>query len=315
MNNTESHQKDTADQSLPFLWSDKDIEECYGRRQFAIDHEQTGMLNHEEKMLRHGVCPSVLPIAAIVDGERKKVYYDFTGRIPLLQHIRQTSGKTLLREDLEAVDDALCLLLSILKGLKTGDDYLLPASRMPLTPETIFIDPLSQKVMFAYIPALCAGQSLQTRILLLMKEIEKLYHQERVSNHYEKLREAVLERNLGLEDMICLLSTIQRESSSIQWSAPSFRQLEPEETEQEHVVQAVLTEPTEKEKKEKRYLFFFALQLLFGGMLTIVFITNIFDFFSFLGFCTITVGVDLWISKSLHGFFRAKRGGTERSHS
>lgn len=302
------------DHLCSFLWSEENIRDCYGRRKFAIDYAKTGLLDYEQKMLRYAKCSSFLEISVMAEGEVKKVYYDITGMVPLLQHIHQHDERKFSRDDLEIVDDALCVLLNILKGLKHGDDYLLPASRTPLVPEIIFIHPVSKQAVFAYLPGLCEAQSLQTRILWLMDELERNYHQEMVSSHYEKLKKAISERNLGLEEMISTLSTIQRESSSTQWIAPSFRQKEVEEQEKEQpdLMRGKLPEIKKEEKKENPYFMFLIVQLIFCGILTIIFISNILDFFSFLGFCAIAIGVDLWISKSLVGFLRTRRRAKDR---
>jgi hypothetical protein len=223
------------------------IDDSTGKRIRYTVFEKDLIPEFEKRMLSESGCPFTLPMHFLLDGKHLVAYYDFTGFVSIEEHIQNQilnagmdqSGPYLLKE-------CLNLCSNILESMKGMGNYLLSPGRMKLTLDNIYANTHNNWIAFAFIPEPESEESLKERIIRIFKEIQKLYHNQEVDQQFYRFIEIVRRKNLGINGMISLLATIQRDVTYIYWKGKDLRRLEESG---DHEIQVREIEPVLQLKK------------------------------------------------------------------
>jgi len=280
------------------------IEESYGRRRFFVSLDSSGILEYEKRILAEGTHYT-LPMNFLEAEGKETVSYDYTGFMQMEEYIKyrqisQHSG----RNESNMINDFLKMISNIMDGLKGLEDYLISCDRMSVTKETVFIDPNYGTIAFAFIPAGISLQPLQSRLILLIEQMNIAYNEPELSPYVKRLKDTILQNNMGLDGMIGSIGMIQREVSYIQWSNTDFRIGEDEQKQNLisnevkastdiHGVKSLFKDLTGERKK------FVLVQAAIIVTLILLYFSGIFHITDYIGFCVIAAGVDLWLVKSV----------------
>lgn len=248
----------------------------------------------EKRMLSESGCPFTLPMHFLLDGDRLVAYYDFTGFASIEEHIQNQilnarmdqSGPYLLKE-------CLNLYTNILESIKGMAVYLLSPERMRLTPDNIYVNPLNNKIAFAFIPEPESEASLQERIIRMFEKVQKLCQNPEIDQQLYKFIEIVRRKNLGINGMISLLGSIQRDVEYIYWKGKDFRRLEEDG---DHETQEP-SEKTQNHEEEKHPSGRLPIKLILFQILLIIGLAGIYfigrlEMLQFVGLVITVSGID-----------------------
>lgn len=281
----------TKEGKINFILQEGQIEESAGRRKFYLTLEKP-IREYERKMLCDSDCPFTLPMYFLSEGESEMVFYDFTGYLPLREYINKTTFCNLsVRETQKMISDALNVLSETLECIKGMESYLFFPERFSNHLDAIFIHTSTGRIAFAFYPNDQPELTLQSRIVQMTEEINELYHDSETKQYLKKYTELIHMRNPGLDGMIGLLGTIQREVSYIYWNANDFRGTEQKET---------LPDKPENHKSIKAgSLKIVVIQAFFGVGLIAAFLSHRLELASFAGLIILAGGADLWIMRKI----------------
>lgn len=281
----------TKEEKINFILHEGQIEESAGRRKFYLTLEEP-IRKFERRMLCDSDCPFTLPMYFLSEGESELVFYDFTGYLPLREYIDKTNFcNPSVRETQKMISDALDVLSETLKCIKGMESYLFYPERFSNHLDAIFMHTSTGRIAFAFYPNDQPKLTLQSRIIQMIEDINELYYDSETKQYLKKYIEMIHMRNPGLDGMISLLGTIQREVSYIYWNAKDFRESEQKETR---------SDKTEKEKSMiAASLKTVLIQGIFGIGLIAVFLSHRLELASFAGLTMLAGGVDLWIMRKL----------------
>lgn len=282
-----------------------EIEEIGGRRGFSYVIKNSQIFEYEKRILSMKDCPSVLQVSFMKMENEERITYDFTGYCPLEEFIRLSMKRSNSDgENRNDADGALKIILNILYAIKECGDYLLMGDRLPLLMETIFIDISTDKVSFAYVPSLLDNTTLQERLIDLFEKISAFYYDGELNPFIAGLKKGILEKNPGVDGIITMVASIQRELNFNYWSRQCLRKdkLDDlsaiEEKEDPDFVKTKDSSHIKSWINDKRAKLFFMQIGVVIGLISIYF-SGIFDSLDFVGFFLIVLGLDLWIVKSL----------------
>lgn len=274
------------------------VDESSGRRKFCLVPEEK-IREYEKRMLRGSGCPYALPMVFLSEDGEEKACYDFTGFILLAEYIkRETQDCRPASESKRPVFGVLDLLSGILDCIKGLECYLIFPERISIHPDLIFINADNGKVSFGFYPNDKPEEALQNRLVALIGEMNDLYRDQEAELYLNKLTDFIHMKNPGLDGIIALLGTMQREISYIYWYSGNFRKTEEKASYD--------GERTERNKKHTR-LFHgretvkaIAIQAVFGVGLAAAFLSGTLDPVNFAGLAIIAAGADLWLMRKLH---------------
>jgi len=295
---------------IKFLSKEVFIEESAGKRKILLIMEEK-IRGYEKRMLCDSGCPYTLPMHFISDEGTMKVYYDFTGYVQLEEYIKRKKNTDLSdRESQKTIFDALDVLSKVLGCLKGMESYLIYPERISIHPDVIFINLNSEQIALAFYPNDNTNLTLQYRIIALIDDVNGLCNDHETELYLKKFKDFIFMKNPGLDGMIGNLGMLQREVSYIFCNTKSFRRMEDKETFSEYRgTKGSLKESIESRKpsekllsaifKKPAYLKAIAIQVIFGAVLTAVFLSGILEILNFAGLAVIATGVDLWIMRAL----------------
>ena len=200
------------------------IEEAGGRRVFSLLIENSGIYEYEKKILSGGQVANTLQTAFMMLEGKEKLFYDFTGYCQLREYLQGTSAIFHQEgEDRLHLDRALDVLMKVLQGIKVCEEHLLLADRIPMSPETIFIDIAGKDISFAFMPYLARDFSPQGRVVHLLEQMILLYDSEETSGTLQRIKAGIEAKNPGIEGIVTMVATIQREMNFNYWTRQNLR--------------------------------------------------------------------------------------------
>ncbi len=289
----EENEKVMKEGKINFISKEGNIEESAGRRKFYLTLEEP-IREYERRMLCDSDCPFTLPMYFLAVEDSVMVFYDFTGYLPLREYMKKTTFcNPPVRETQKIISDALAVLTKILECMKGMESYLFYPERFSNHLDAIFMHMGTGQIAFAFYPNDRPELTLQSRIIQMTEEINKLYQDTETKQYLQKYIELIHMKNPGLDGMIVLLGTIQREVSYIYWNPKDFRG--PEHNE----------EPSDKPEIDKSIkvviLKTVGMQGFFGIGLISIYLSHRLELMSFAGLTMLVVAVDLWILRRFSG--------------
>ena len=200
------------------------IVEAAGKRKFCLQFNESDILKYEKKMLGESGCPYTLPMHFLSGDGITKAWHDHTGYIQLKEQISKVSCNISERENQRPVCDALDVLSKILKCLREAEDYFILHDRISVNPDTVFVNPESGSVSLAFYPNEAPELTLRERLLAMMDTIGAWYQNEEVDRYIARFQNVIHEKNPGLDGMIRILGTIQRDLNYIYCNSGCLRE-------------------------------------------------------------------------------------------
>mgnify|MGYP000990075381 CR=1 FL=1 len=199
------------------------ITEANGKRKFYLQFNDSEILKYEKRMLSDSGCPYILPMSFLCEDRITTVWYDHTGYIQLKEYVRTAYCGTSELNVREPIYEAMDILLRILQNLRDAEDYLILPDRISVNPSTIFINPSNASISLAFYPNEMPELTFQERLLKMISKINSWYQNDEVDQYTARFQNMIFEKNLGLEGMISILCTIQRELSYIYCNTSHLR--------------------------------------------------------------------------------------------
>lgn len=303
---------------LKFISKEALIEDSAGRRRFSLVLEEK-IKEYEKRMICGSQCPYTLPVHILTEDGTDTAYYDFTGSIQLAEYMKgQATGAIQARENRKPVCSVLDALSGILGCIKGMENYLIFPERITIHPDVVFVDPYNGQVALAFYPCGNIENTVQSRILDLIDEMNEACHDPEIGQYLRKLKDFIQTRNPGLDGMIRMLGTMQREASYIYWNAGSFRKAE-EEPGGNHGSTRGFQEDGCSTRGDSRFPYrrdrslkpkpgvgkkllpakLIAIQAVFLAGLAAAFLSGAFDTVNFAGLAVIAAALDVWSIRKL----------------
>jgi hypothetical protein len=298
---------------IKFLSREAQTEESAGRRKFSLAMEEK-MKEYEKRMLCGSQCPYILPMCFITEDGSDIAFYDFTGKIQLTEYIGRPSPDALpAGETRKPVCRALDTLSGILGCVKGMEDYLIFPERIAVHTDAVFMDPDSGRAALAFYPEEKPETSFQSRILALMDELEAVCRDADTGQYFKKLKDFIQSKNPGLDGMIAMLGTMQREAGYIYWDSRSFRKADETEPDADHGGACGLPDrrdsrcdgrghslkPKKGTENKLRAVKLAGIQALFLSSLAAAFLSGAFDAAGLAGLTAIAAAADFWLVRKL----------------
>ncbi|HWQ78332.1 MAG TPA: DUF6382 domain-containing protein [Anaerovoracaceae bacterium] len=285
---------------IRFISGEAEIEESAGRRKFSLTMEER-VKEYEKRMLGGSQCPYILPMYFLTEDGKDTAYYDFTGMIQLKDYIGRQASDSAARENRKPVCGALDTLSGILGCIKGMENHLIFPERITAHPDAVFIDPDNGKIALAYYPCGNPELTLQSRIPALLDEMDALYRDIDTGQYFRKLKDFIHLKNPGLDGMIGMLGTMQREASYIYWNTGSFRKAEETGPAADHYTDSRHGSVKQNACAGKKLppVKLIGVQAVFLGGLAATFLSGAFDLVSVAGLAVIAAALDVWLMRKL----------------
>ena len=285
------------------------IDEASGKRKFCVTLKDTDFFEYEKKMIIESGCPYILPIQFLLEEGALNAYYDFTGYVQINDYIERKTAVGISEFDhRDILCDALDVLMKILGCIKGMGNYLFDPVRFSVIPDAIFVNTQSGAVSIAILPNENRDETFQSNILKTLHSLQGTYQNPEVKKYLGNFADLILVKNSGLDGMIGILGSLQREASYIYYNMKDFRAVD--EKTACHENQKLEQNPNEvdfrKEKNSFKSLFnlkesrMIAIQLIFLVGLAIIFFLRLMEIPDFIGLLIICAAVDLSIIKKMN---------------
>lgn len=223
-----------SDRKIFFGLQEGCVEEAAGKRKFYLTMNENNIFEYEKRMLCDSGCPYTLSMKFLVEEEIMKAYYDFTGYVQLKEYLNRKTHDDFLNDEINApICDVLNILSKILNCIRGMENYLFSPERFSVNLDVVFINPDSNEIVFAFLPIVNVEESLQCRLIKMINELNGLYQNDELALCLEKFGNTIQTKNPGLEGMIAILGSMQREISYIYNNSKNFRKIEEKEAQQE----------------------------------------------------------------------------------
>lgn len=272
--------------------SKNNVENINGRQKLYKNYKEYDVSLYQMKMLENNTDYGLLEMNFFKSDQEYKVYYDIEGLIQLNQYIM---GEALEEGKLYKI------LYNIVAAIQSAEDILIKTQNLCLKTDAIYINPINLAIKLVFIPKIKEGVDVYSSLFDIIREFEHYYNGDNMIDLY--ITKAALEsRCCGIEGLSILL--IEQEKAYRQILLAEKRYFPVKQIDEKtHEYSLKETNGLKLEKshtlninsKQKLYM----IQIFLIVIFAVIFSTELFNIFDFIGFVIVVTGVDLWIMRSL----------------